>query len=290
MYPSLEDMVVDHVAQKHVAMTREQNGQPALTSNPLSPLSGSLYAGIGLEELSDYGGLNITPLAMERYMPAEIAHQVVGGYQPLVAITPAHDLGIQRAQVKQGVRQVILAKDQQGKVGLAVQEIDKGIFVAFVYRESAAALAGMRVGDQILQINGESVAGWSSDKALKCIKKADGAAISIALRDRPFERTLTVLKDQTNQVGFVFKKGEITAIVKDSSAARNGLLTHHHLMEINGQNVIMMKDEDVLRILKEASRSVTLTIMPTFLYDHLTKSIGSKRLQQFMDHSIPAES
>lgn len=43
------------------------------------------------------------------------------------------------------------------------------------------------------------------------------------------------------QLGFLFKKGKITAIVKDSSAARNGLLTDHQICEINGQNIIGLK-------------------------------------------------
>ena len=37
---------------------------------------------------------------------------------------------------------------------------------------------------------------------------------------RPFERTVTMQKDNLDHVGFVFKKAMITAIVKDSSAAR----------------------------------------------------------------------
>lgn len=48
-------------------------------------------------------------------------------------------------------------------------------------------------------------------------------------------------KDSTNHVGFSFKDGEVVAIVKDSSAARNGLLTDHFLTEVNGQNVIGLK-------------------------------------------------
>jgi len=39
----------------------------------------------------------------------------------------------------------------------------------------------------------------------------------------------------------VFKENKITAIVKDSSAARNGILIDHHMVEVNGQNVIGMK-------------------------------------------------
>ena len=31
--------------------------------------------------------------------------------------------------------------------------------------------------------------------------------------------------------------------VKDSSAARNGLLINHQLVEVNGQNVVGLKDE-----------------------------------------------
>ena len=58
---------------------------------------------------------------------------------------------------------------------------------------------------------------------------------------RPFERTITLQKDSTGHVGFVFKENEITAIVKDSSAARNGVLIDHHLLEVDGQNVVGLK-------------------------------------------------
>jgi len=58
---------------------------------------------------------------------------------------------------------------------------------------------------------------------------------------RPFERTITLQKDSVGTVGFVFKENKITAIVKDSSAARNGLLIDHHMVEVNGQNVIGLK-------------------------------------------------
>lgn len=48
-------------------------------------------------------------------------------------------------------------------------------------------------------------------------------------------------KDSTGHVGVVVKKGKIVSLAKDSSAARNGLLTHHYICEVNGQNVIGMK-------------------------------------------------
>lgn len=58
---------------------------------------------------------------------------------------------------------------------------------------------------------------------------------------RPFQRTITMHKDSSGHVGFVYKSGKITSLVKDGSAARNGLLVEHHICEINGQNVIGLK-------------------------------------------------
>lgn len=45
-------------------------------------------------------------------------------------------------------------------------------------------MAGLRFGDQILQINGETVAGFSEDKVCKLIKKASADRIVLAVRDR----------------------------------------------------------------------------------------------------------
>lgn len=78
-------------------------------------------------------------------------------------------------------------------------------------------------------------------------------------------------KDSTGHIGFVFKDGEITHLVKESSACRNGVLTEHHLIEVNGQNVVGLKDKEIGDIFTEAPRTVTITIMPTVLYEHIVK-------------------
>jgi syntenin-1 len=56
--------------------------------------------------------------------------------------------------------------------------------VSFVHANTAASLGGLRFGDQILQINGENVAGWDTDKAMKVLKNAPPARIVLAVRDR----------------------------------------------------------------------------------------------------------
>lgn len=60
----------------------------------------------------------------------------------------------------------------------------KGVFVSFVHTNSPAALVGLRFGDQILQINGENVAGWDTDKVFKVLKKTAPERITMAIRDR----------------------------------------------------------------------------------------------------------
>merc|ERR1712223_1625785 len=184
-------------------------------------------------------------------------------------------------------RIVILCKDGAGKVGLRVKAIDKGIFVALVAKGSPASMGGMKFGDQILQINGENVAGFSAEKVHSIFKKAGVNNIVLAVRDRPFERTLTLHKDSTGHVGFQFKEGKITAIVVDSSAAKNGLLIEHNLLEINGQNVVGVKDRDISKIIdEEAGQVVTVTVIPNFLYRHMMKNMSNSLVKKMMDHSI----
>ncbi|XP_022360552.1 syntenin-1-like isoform X2 [Enhydra lutris kenyoni] len=156
-----------------------------------------------------------------------------------------------------------------------------------VQANSPASLVGLRFGDQVLQINGENCAGWSSDKAHKVRKQAFGEKITMTVRDRPFERTVTMHKDSIGHVGFIFKNGKTTSIVKDSSAARNGLLTEHNICEVNGQNVIGLKDSQIADILSTTETVVTITIMPAFIFEHIIKRMAPSIMKSLMDHTIP---
>lgn len=42
----------------------------------------------------------------------------------MVAPVTGNDAGIRRAEIKQGIREVILCKDQDGKIGLRLKSID----------------------------------------------------------------------------------------------------------------------------------------------------------------------
>ncbi|ETE67336.1 Syntenin-1 [Ophiophagus hannah] len=261
--------------------------QISTVARPAADLYPKLYP-----ELSQYMGISLNDEEIQRNLtvvPANsqglVARPSASDY--MVAPVTGNNVGIRRAEIKQGIRELILCKDQEGKIGLRLKSVDNGVFAQLVQANSPAALAGLRFGDQILQINGENCAGWSSDKAHKILKQVPGERISMIIRDRPFERTITMHKDSTGHVGFIFKNGKITSIVKDSSAARNGLLTEHSICEINGQNVIGLKDSQIADILSTAGNVVTITIMPSQIFEHIIKRMASSIMKSLMDHTIP---
>ncbi|XP_028823458.1 syntenin-1 isoform X2 [Denticeps clupeoides] len=308
LYPSLEDMKVDRLLQEvaHAQSAAAADRPSGATSLPEpgagrevegggfgGPASGGLYPRL-YPELTEFMGLNLSDEALQRVLAVPSVEKASGavavqspGMTWASAPISGSDLGIRRAEIRQGVREVVLCKDGEGKIGLRLKAIDNGVFVQLVQANTAAALAGLRFGDQLLQVNGDSCAGWSSDRAHKALKSASPERITLAVRDRPFERTVTLHKDLNGQLGFVFKKGRITAIVKDSSAARNGLLTDQQICEINGQNVIGLKDSQASDILSSGGSVVTVTVMPVVIYEHMMKRMSSSIVKSLMDHSLP---
>ncbi|XP_072100406.1 syntenin-1-like isoform X2 [Mobula birostris] len=287
LYPSLEDLKVSKIMQDQSTIVANQ-ASLAIEAEALHDGDG-LYP--DLQELGNYMGLDLNSEKLQQDLSlVPVSESGVAGGQPslgnMVAPVSGNSLGFHRAEIRPGVREVILCKDQDGKVGLRLRSIDRGIFVQLVQANSPASLVGLRFGDQILQLDGNTCAGWSTGKAHKALKKAPQDKISLIVRDRPFQRTVILHKDSGGHVGFLYKRGKIISIVKDSSAARNGLLTDHNICEINGQNVIGLKDSQVADILATAGTSVTLTVMPTVVFEHMVKRMSSGLVSQ-MDHSTP---
>ncbi|KAA0723863.1 Syntenin-1 Melanoma differentiation-associated protein 9 [Triplophysa tibetana] len=304
LYPSLEDMKVDKFIQSHNTPTASPSKALPLPESSRTPhdLSSSYHeskteemgtSGRLYPELNEFMGLNLSADALQT-LSSSVPDQSTGTVSVRAsgaswAATPltGNDMGVKRAEIRQGVREVVLCKDMDGKIGLRLKAIDNGVFVQLVQANTAAALGGLRFGDQILQINGESCAGWSSDHVHKVLKNASAERITLAVRDRPLERTVTLHKDMGGQLGFIFKKSRITSIVKDSSSARNGLLTDHQICEINGQNIIGLKDPQITDILNSSGGVVTVTVMPVVIFEHMMKRMSSSIVKSLMDHAVP---
>ncbi|KAF4532756.1 hypothetical protein B566_EDAN007723 [Ephemera danica] len=266
LYPSLEDMKMDEMEQaqlRHEASQIEVAQDAAQSDSslpyPVAPSSGSLsiYPALG-----DFMGYEITQEMVTTYAPQEQQQALV--HASTVPSGPSNML--------------TLCKDQDGKIGLRLRAVNHGLFVCLVTKGSPAALAGLRFGDQILQINGQDMAGMSMEQGHKILKNCPTNNI---------KRTVVLHKDSSNHIGFQFKQGRIVGLVKDSSAARNGLLTDHQILEINGQNVVGLKDKELAAIIESSQQVVTLTVMPYCLYEHMVNKMAGSLLSSIMDHSLP---
>ncbi|CAH0701886.1 unnamed protein product [Spodoptera exigua] len=279
LYPSLEDMKVDSMARAQMA--QHHAAPPMYSLPPTAPVPSAPSAHV-YPALGDYMGLELSSDVIALNMP-EYQLQTVqprGTVSNLIAPLSSQSTTLAKATVTGAIRPVVLCKDKDGKCGLRLHSVNNGIFVCYVAANSPAAMAGLRFGDQILEINNIALAGMTMDQCHAILKKSPTNGISMAVRDRPFERTITLHKDSLGHVGFQFKDGRIVGLVKDSSAARNGLLTDHQLLEINTVNVVGMKDKEISRVIEASPSVVNVTIIPCYIYQHMISKMSSSLFKE----------
>jgi carboxyl-terminal processing protease len=68
-------------------------------------------------------------------------------------------------------------------VGLSVVPVKRGLRVVQVFQGSPADRAGIEVGDEIVSVDGESIAGQSSAEATSKIKGPEGTEVTVGVRD-----------------------------------------------------------------------------------------------------------
>ena len=183
-------------------------------------------------------------------------------------------------------RWVILCKDGFGKIGLRVQTYNKGVFVSLVIAGSPAAMAGLRFGDQLLTLGKTTLAGMTADAVHCRLKCSPVNNIVIAVRDRPLCRSLVLHKDKAGRLGIKVKRGAVAAIAVNSSAARNGLLTDHQVIEVNGACVVGLSDKEIGRQVEDGGDVVTITVMQSNMFREITRGMSSWLVKNKMNHSM----
>lgn len=73
-------------------------------------------------------------------------------------------------------------------IGLSVVEVKQGLRVAQVFPRSPADKAGVEVGDTVVSVEGEPIAGQGSGEATKKIKGPEGTEVTIGVRDGETEK------------------------------------------------------------------------------------------------------
>ena len=85
-------------------------------------------------------------------------------------------------------------------LGITIQSIDGDILVGNVFEGSPAFRRGIRRGDIIARIAGESAKGWQSDKAVSKLKGPKGTSVQVSIKRRGFDELieLTVERDEVS--------------------------------------------------------------------------------------------
>lgn len=154
LYPSLEDMQAHKMVQAQQNILNSyatsqqsyapQSAYPQLTSAPSAPYNNAqnatapiLYPG-----LSDFMGLELSSDTIALNMPEYMQNAVMPSSTGMIAPLSSQTSGLQRAQVTHGIREVTVCKGADKKIGLRVKDINNGIFITLVCKDSPAAMVG----------------------------------------------------------------------------------------------------------------------------------------------------
>jgi carboxyl-terminal processing protease len=98
---------------------------------------------------------------------------------------------------------------QEGRyygIGLSIQAIDGDITVMSLFEGSPAYRAGIRRGDVIANVKGESAKNWSTEQTAKQLKGPKGTKVSISIR-RPGYDKLIEMEVERDEVNIVTVRG-----------------------------------------------------------------------------------
>ena len=78
-------------------------------------------------------------------------------------------------------------------IGATVNQVDGSIVIVRPFRNSPAMQSGIRPGDVILEVDGESTEGWSLEQAVAVIRGPKGTDVALLVRHTDGEEELIVV-------------------------------------------------------------------------------------------------
>lgn len=102
-------------------------------------------------------------------------------------------------------------------VGAVLDQRDEGVFVVRVLRDSPAERAGLRAGDEIVRVDGESLAGLTVDEVASRVRGPEGTDVTLEVRSPDGslrEMTITRAKLDLPLVSWGFAPGTRDAVIR----------------------------------------------------------------------------
>ena len=153
-------------------------------------------------------------------------------------------------------------------VGLSVIEVKKGLRVVKVFKRSPAEEGGVEVGDTIVAVEGESIAGLNSTEATQKIKGPEGTEVTVTLEkpktNKKVEKTLTranvVLPNVSSRVFKIGQKkiGYVRLLSFSSEASKQLARGIEKLNEERVEGIVLDLRDNPGGLLDEAVTSASL--------------------------------
>eukprot|EP00128_Syssomonas_multiformis_P006130 Colp12_sorted_trinity150504_noHs@7706 len=165
------------------------------------------------------------------------------------------------------------------KIGIIVRPAPKFpscvlpcVYISHIFPGSVASLTGsLRVGDQIVRVNGCSIVGWSFRKAVKFIDYASQTA-KIVLSVLPCKgvcRTKLTKSSGLLAMGFTIVNGVINTVERRSPAELADLPLGNRIIAVNGKSVVGKDNNDIEDLLSNVVGELDILSVPVHLYSDL---------------------
>ncbi len=150
-----------------------------------------------LQEVADHiADRFVDPVEREKLYQSAIDGMIRGLGDPNTSLLSREDYENFRIQTE----------GDYGGVGLEIVDRDEYITVVSPLPEGPGARAGIRAGDEIVEVDGQSTRGWSSQRAVQVLRGSPGSDAEVKIRrvgvDEPIEFTLTREQIQIRSVPF----------------------------------------------------------------------------------------
>jgi carboxyl-terminal processing protease len=83
-------------------------------------------------------------------------------------------------------------RSQYYGIGASIQQRYRGVYIIEPFKETPAARAGLRFGDQIIAIDGLNTDGWNSDKVRDTLRGELGTEVKVSIRRAGLDEPLTL--------------------------------------------------------------------------------------------------
>uniref|UniRef100_A0A803JFG2 PDZ domain-containing protein n=1 Tax=Xenopus tropicalis TaxID=8364 RepID=A0A803JFG2_XENTR len=154
------------------------------------------------------------------------------------------------------LREVKLDRTHPDGLGLSMRgglEFNCGLFISHIMKEGQADNTGLQIGDELVRINGFSIASCTHEEVINLIRTKKIVSIKV--------RHVGMIPVKSISSGPSQKPGIFISNVKPGSlSAEVGLEVGDQIVEVNGEDFTNLDHKQAVKVLK-GSRSLTITVV-----------------------------